>query len=128
MIAGMITGMFVMLFTGLVVALRLVIGVILIRKYSLTRQIGYVWLGVAVVVWPLIVLMLSGAERMLLASYSSGQLNGVYPFSLVQQGQATIGGLVGLFNIFESMIGIILLLVAVLLLGNPPKGETKSAG
>ena len=121
MIAGMITGVVVMLFTGVTVVLRLVIGVILLQKYTRTRQIGYVWLGVAVVVWPLITLMLNVAERYVLASYSSGQLNGVYPFSLVQQGQASIGGLVGLFNVVESMIGIGLLMVAVVLLGNPPK-------
>lgn len=100
--------------------LRLVIGVILVRKYSLTRQIGFLWLGAAVVVWPLIQLMLSGIERELLAQYSSGGLKEVYPFSLVAQGQATVGGLVGMVSVVESMIGIGLLLVAVMLLGNPP--------
>jgi hypothetical protein len=121
MIAGMITGMIVALFTGVLVLARLAIGVILVRKYSLTRQIGFLWLGAAVVVWPLIQLMLTSIERALLSQYSSGGLKDVYPFSLVAQGQATIGGLVGVFNIIESLIGVGLLLVAVLLLGNPPK-------
>ena len=122
----MIAGLVAMMFTGLLIVLRLVIGGILLRKYSRTRQIGYIWLGAAVVVWPLISLMLNSVERSLLASYSNGQMAGVYPFSLVQQGQATIGGLVGMFNILESLIGVGLLLVAVLLLGNPPKPAPNS--
>jgi len=121
MIAGMITGMIVALFTGVLVLARLAIGVILVRKYSLTRQIGFLWLGAAVVVWPLIQLMLTSIERALLSQYSSGGLKDVYPFSLVAQGQATIGSLIGVFNIVESLIGVGLLLAAVLLLGNPPK-------
>jgi hypothetical protein len=124
----MVFSMAAMLFSVLTIALRLVIGVVLVRKYSLTRDRGFLWLGVAVVIWPLIAMMLNSAERMLLASFSNGQMAGVYPFTLVAQGQASISGLVSIFAFFENLIGMALLMVAVLMLGKSREGELKRAG
>ena len=39
---------------GIALALHLVLAVVLVRKYLQTRDVGFVWLGMAVVIWPVI--------------------------------------------------------------------------
>ena len=101
---------------ALAVVLHFVIAIVLVRKYLRTRDLGFVWLGVAVVIWPLVSLLLELGERSLIDGIAHHRVVGFYPFSLVEHGQMTIGGLVASLSLVQQLIGICLLLVAVLYL------------
>lgn len=96
--------------------LHIAIAAILVRQYVRTRDVGFVWLGVAVVIWPGVSRLLEGGERVFIDRLIRHQSVGFYPFTLAESGQMTIGSLVTSFAVFQQLIGICLLLVAVLYL------------
>ena len=100
----------------LTVVLHFVIAIILVRKYLRTRDLGFVWLGVAVVIWPLVSPLLEFGESSLLDRIAHHRVVGFYPFSLVEHGQMTVGDLFASLSLVHQLIGICLLLVAVLYL------------
>ena len=95
------------------VVLHVAIAVILVRQYLRTRDIGLVWLGAAVVVWPLVSRLLEAGERVSMDRVIHKQAV-IYPFTLVASGQMTSGSLVLSFAVFQELIGVCLLLTAVL--------------
>jgi hypothetical protein len=97
------------------VLLHVAIAVILVRQYLRTRDIGLVWLGTAVVLWPLLSRLLQAGERVSIDRAVRKQFV-IYPFTLVASGQTTIGSLVMSFAVFQELIGVCLLLVAVIYL------------
>ncbi len=100
-----------------VIALRLAIALLLLRRYLRTREIGFVWLGVAVVIWPLMMrFLVDRGLAVFIGRVINGQSVGFYPFNLVRSGQLTIGELVKSIDLVEQLVGVCLLLVAVLYL------------
>jgi hypothetical protein len=98
------------------IVLHLAITVILVRQYLRTRDVGFVWLGVAVVLWPVISRLLKSGEMVFLDRVIRHQSVGFYPFTLVARGQMTIGTFVRSFAVSQEFIGVCLLLVAILYL------------
>jgi hypothetical protein len=96
----------------LAAVLQLAIAVTLVRKYVRTKDVGFVWLGMAVVIWPFMKVLV---VRVFFDRFIHGQL-GFYPFSLVEHGQMSVGSFVTLVNLLQQLIGFGLLLVAVLYL------------
>ena len=92
--------------------LYIAIAAILARQYLRTRNIGFVWLGVAVVIWPVVSRLLEAEEKVYLVRLIHHQ-SVFYPFTLVANGQMTMGRLVESFAVFQQLIGVCLLLVAV---------------
>lgn len=103
--------------------LQLALVVVLVGRYLRTRNIGFVWLGVAVVVWPFLSSLLNRGVRALLSQASSGHSVPLFPFNLIQSGRMTAGSLVESFASVRNGIGIALLLVAALYLGKPRRAE-----
>jgi len=99
-------------FPLLVLILNLALAVVLIRRYLHTRDVGFVWLGLAVVIWPL----LSQILGRFLIDGAVHRRFGFYPFSLVARGQMTMGAFALIIGSVEQCIGVGLLLVAVLYL------------
>jgi hypothetical protein len=99
------------------VALQLAIAIVLVRNYLRTRDIGFVWLGMAVLIWLLLSPLLDLGRQNLIDRKLKGQPVGVFPFNLVQHGQMTIGNLFTSISLLNIVIGASLLLVAVLYLG-----------
>jgi hypothetical protein len=98
------------------IVLHLAIAIVLLRKYLRTRDIRLIWLGVAVVVWPLVSRLLNVGERVIISRIARHQTVDFYPFSLVEHGQITIGELATSLALSQQLIGVCLLLVAVLYL------------
>lgn len=98
----------------LTIVAQLAIIVVLVRTFLRTRDVGFVWLGAAVVVWPLVSGLLDAGGRFLLDDHARGRLVGFFPFSLVERGQMTRGSLVLSLTYFKILVGFVLLLVAVL--------------
>jgi hypothetical protein len=102
----------------LAVLLHLAIAVVLIRKYLRTHDAGFIWLGIAVVAWPLVSRMLDFGSGHLIARLARHEWVGLYPFSLVATGQITLGQLVLYLGLFSQLVGVCLLFIAVLYLAN----------
>ncbi|MBU0714177.1 MAG: hypothetical protein KJ964_02325 [Verrucomicrobia bacterium] len=102
------------------------VAVLLVWKYRGTRDAGFLWLGLPLVLLPLVALPLAlwlqaGVDRLAL-----GQQVSTFPFTLVEQGRLTMGGLLTLLNLMEHVVWGILSLVAVLALNGSrkaPDGE-----
>jgi hypothetical protein len=103
-------------FAGLALALHLAIAAVLVRKYQFTRDVAFIWLGVAVVVWPLLSVLLQNGENVFIERIAHHQSVGFYPFTLVENGRVTLSELVFSFGLVQQLIGVSLLLVAVLYL------------
>jgi hypothetical protein len=98
------------------VVLYIAIAAILVRQYLRTRDVGFVWLAVALFIWPVISRLLEWGEKVLIGRLIHNQPVGFYPFTLVASGQMSIGSLVASFAVFQQFIGVCLLLVAILYL------------
>jgi hypothetical protein len=90
------------------------VAVLLVWKYRGTRDAGFLWLGLPLVLLPLVALPLAlwlqaGVDRLL-----RGQQVSVFPFTLVEQGRITMGGLLTLLNLLQHVVWGALSLVAVL--------------
>jgi len=96
--AGMITSAL------FVIAVLLVLAIIvaLIRKYLSTRDSGFIWLGVAIVIWPRAEAILRSFLTKLAMTHSFGGY--------------TPGTVVTIFSVSLLIVGLVLQLVAVLYL------------
>jgi hypothetical protein len=83
------------------------------KKYMRTRDAGFIWLGVAVVIWPAVSSLLDQRRDALFDRLVKHQPIGFYPFSLVERGDITIGGLFTALATGQHLVGVLLLLVAV---------------
>jgi ABC-type polysaccharide/polyol phosphate export permease len=89
---------------------------LLARQYFRTRDLGLIWLAVAVVIWPFVSRMLQTGEKVFIDRLVRHQPVDFFPFSLVEKGQLTLGSLMLLLTYTQQLIGVALLLVAVLYL------------
>ena len=97
------------------IGLQVAIVILLARKYLRTREVGFIWLGAAVVVWPLVSRLLEAGERVSINRVAHRQAV-IFPFTLVASGQITNGSLVTLFAFVQQLIGTMLVFLAVLYL------------
>jgi hypothetical protein len=104
------------LLAALAFLLHFAIAIVLVRKYLRTRDVAFVWLGVAVVVWPVVSQLMGVGARPVIDRVVRHEWTGVYPFSLVARGQVTVGELVFYLGLFQQLVGVCLLFVAVLYL------------
>lgn len=118
--------MFVTMLSSLVVALQLALLVALVTKYLRTRDAGFVWLGVAVIVWPLASWLLNWGVRVQINSSLRGHRAGFFPFTLIQSGEVTPGEFSMSFTLLDRTISVALLLIAVLVLARR-KREARAA-
>ncbi len=86
---------------------------VMVIKYRRTRDRGFIWLGLALVIWPLVAHCLEVGERVLIDRLSEGQTVSLYPFSLVSRGRITIGYLKATLILLHRFIENALILVAL---------------
>jgi len=101
------------------------VAVLLAWKYRRTRDAGFLWLGLPLVLLPLVALPLAlwlqaGVDRLTL-----GQQVSTFPFTLVEQDRLTMGGLLTLLNLVEHVVWGILSLVAVLAFNSSRKVQVR---
>jgi len=102
------------LFTVLYWLATLSVGVVLARLFLRTRNAGYIILGVALSVWPILWALPSFFFRAQIDKLVSGEPV-LFPFSLVE-GRMTVGELVATLNYTGQIIQAGLILVGLLLL------------
>jgi hypothetical protein len=110
-------------FTLVVLQIGLAVAIIvaLIRKYLRTRDVGFVWLGVAAVIWPFASGFLAASLRMLVQRGINGNPVAVYPLSLIGHGELTYGSVLAVFSMTRQVIATGLMLIAILYLHRLPR-------
>ena len=102
-------------------ALYAAVAVLLACKYRRSGDVGFLWLGLPLVLLPLVALPLAlwlqaGVDRLVL-----GQQVSTFPFTLVEQGRLTMGSLLTLLNLMEHVVWGVLALIAILALNGSRK-------
>jgi len=69
------------------------IAAVLLVQYRRTRDAGFLWLAVPLAVWPLLAIPFTCWHRVLINRLMSGEPVSMYPYSLVAQGEMTLGSL-----------------------------------
>ncbi|MDZ4199532.1 MAG: hypothetical protein U1E27_09635 [Kiritimatiellia bacterium] len=89
------------------------VAALLVWKYRATKDAGFLWLGLPLVLLPLMALPMAlwlqaGVDRLAL-----GQQVNAFPFTLIEQGRLTMGGLLTLLNLLQHVVWGVLSLVAI---------------
>jgi len=108
----------------LVPVLLILVAVILVHKYSRTRDVGLLWLAIAVVVWPLVSRLIEHRAFAHFGSDVQGHPVGFYQF-LVAKGQVSPGTLLLAFTLAQQFIGAGFLLLAALYLYRGRRNATQ---
>jgi hypothetical protein len=117
---------FVTVLAAATLLLHFAIAVILVRKYLRTRDVGFVWLGGAVVIWPLVSNLLNAGERVLVDRTLRHEWVAFFPLTLVERGEMTMGSLISSLAILHQLVGVCLLLVAVFYLSRTTSNTVRS--
>jgi hypothetical protein len=107
-----------------IAVLAVALFVVLILKYLRTRDVGFVWLGVAVVIWPIVSNLLNRGERIGIDRVTSGRSVGIFPFTLIERGETSIGNFVSTLALLHFLVGIALLFIAVFYLCRTKRKST----
>jgi hypothetical protein len=114
--------------SAMALLLHLAIAIILVRRFLLTREVGFLWLGGAVVIWPLISSVLEAGKRVLVDRIVRHEWVSFYPFTLVERGQISLGEVMTSLALLQQLIGVCLLLVAVFYLSKIKNSSLHPAG
>jgi hypothetical protein len=95
--------------------------VALIWKYVRTRDIGFIWLLVAVCIWPAISQLLDHVGGAMTVRVLHHQYVGFYPFTAIERGQLPLGATLSFMQLLVKFTGAILMLVAILHFHKRPK-------
>ncbi len=95
--------------------LYIVLAIVLVRKYLRTRDVGFIWLGVAGVVWPFLSYPLRLGERALVMRAVHHE-SVMYPVSEIGRDRTTDFTLGMSLNLLYYLFEVALLLVAAIYL------------
>jgi len=99
-------------------ALFVAVAVALVCKYRESRQSGFLWLVVSLVLFPLLSLPIAHWIKGAVDRLSAGEPNAVFPFSLVESGRMTLGSLLSFWNGASHIVWSGFVLVGILMLGD----------
>lgn len=85
-----------------------------VSKYRSTRDPGLLWLGAALLIWPLIAAALAYGEHVFSDRLVSGEPVGIFPFSLVERGWISLGTLQTTLGYMERLVASSLVLIGIL--------------
>jgi hypothetical protein len=100
------------------------IAVILVRKFLRTRNTGFILLGLATVIWPLVHLLVLHWESKIVARMAISGFPEFFPFGQAGHAGISVGSLLELLEALERLVGVVLLLAAVWYLCRPVTGKT----
>jgi len=94
--------------SALVLVLYLAITTLIVRKYRQSHNVGFVWLFLAVVVWPLLAPLPEYGQHVLV-----DRIGRQVASQMSSQSNFTAGDLVTIMTYAQRAIGLVLLFVAV---------------
>jgi hypothetical protein len=116
--------MLTIILLSFIVVLAVALFVVLILKYLRTRDVGFVWLGVVVVIWPVVSNLLNRGEHIGIDRVLSGRSVAFFPFTLIERGETSIGNFVMTLALLHYLVGIGLLFIAVFYLCRTKREST----
>ncbi len=106
------------------------IGSVILKRWRLIREPGLLWLGAALVAWPVLVVLLTAVGSILIDLMGRGHTIPlaayVYPFSAVVDGRMTLGTAQVILRLAHHLVGGVLALIGVSMLFS--RGTSPSAG
>jgi 4-amino-4-deoxy-L-arabinose transferase-like glycosyltransferase len=96
--------------------LFLSVAIALFLKYRARRDRGFLWLGISLVLFPLLGAPLAGILHHAMNRVSAGETIGLFPFTLVESGRITLGEFVALLSHLRGAIWSAFVLLGVLML------------
>ena len=99
--------------SGLFVAVT----VVLVCKYRESRQSGFLWLAVPLVLLPFLSLPIAHWIKVAVDRLSAGEPNAMFPFSLVESGHMTLGSLLSFWNGASHIVWSGFVLAGIQMLG-----------
>ena len=111
---------------GINIALYLYLAFALSKKYRYSKDAGFLWLIVPIVVFPCLAVLITYGKQMAVDRLVAGQPVGVFPFVLVETGRLTLGRLLTRLNFIEHTVWAAFGVTAVLLLrsGSAPRPKS----
>jgi len=106
------------------IVLYLAIIAALVHKYRRTRDQGFLWLGVPLVILPLLGVPLDHELQLAVDMLAGGGRVGFFPFTLVERGTISLGSLVLLLGLVRQLEWSGLMLTAILMLHKSKPSET----
>ncbi|HEY1810244.1 MAG TPA: hypothetical protein VGG42_16900 [Acidobacteriaceae bacterium] len=94
-------------------AVYLPMAVLLVWTWARTREKAFAWLGVAVVIWPLLSHIIDRASLIAVRGSWHGQAVKYFPYDLARRGTISMYSLVQIISRLEQLIGAALVLTAV---------------
>ena len=86
---------------------------VIVFKYARTRDRGFIWLGIALVVWPVNMALMNYGLQAMITRINAKQPVGFYPFLWVERGQITLGQLLTIYHTSIQLLGAVLVIVAL---------------
>ena len=109
----------------LVPVLLILVAAVFVWKYFRTKDVGLLWLAVAVVIWPLVSREIEHRALLHFGNPVQGHPGGFYEFLMPENGQVSLGTLVVAFTLVQQFIGAGLLLIAALYLYKARRSATQ---
>jgi hypothetical protein len=107
-------------------ALFVAVTVALVYRYRESRQSGFLWLAVPLVLLPLLSLPIAHWIKASVDRLSRGEQSAMFPFSLVESGRMTLGSLLSFWNGISHIVWSGFVLVGILLLRERCHGQRKT--
>jgi len=98
------------------IALFIAVAALLAGKYRTSRQPGYLWLGVPLILLPFLSLPIAYWIRASVDRLAAGGTDVVYPFTLVVEGRVTLGALLAFWNGVSHVLWSAFVVVGLLML------------
>jgi hypothetical protein len=96
--------------------LYIAVAVVLFQNYRRTKEAGFLWLVMPMVLIPALALPVTLWRHAMADRMIAGKGAGLFPFTLVTQGRLTLGTLLTLLNFMDHVVWGVFALVAVLAL------------
>ena len=109
----------------LVPVLLILVAAVFVWKYFRTKDVGLLWLAVAVVIWPLVSREIEHRALLHFRNPVQGGPGGFFQFLTAENGQVSLGTLVVAFTLVQQFIGAGLLLIAALYLYKARRSATQ---
>ncbi|MFC1672058.1 hypothetical protein ACFL01_02860 [Planctomycetota bacterium] len=98
--------------------------VILLRCYRWSGNKGFLWLGVAVAVWPIVDIVLQNVLTHYQQVVINGERPGLFPYSIMATGSVTLGTFRMYHDLIKDVVGSSLVFLSVIMVW---KGRAPSA-
>jgi hypothetical protein len=109
----MFTALLPILAAAVLFVLYLALASVLIRKYKSTGDVGFLWLGVAIILWPIASNVIVGWSGHALMQHALSNHHSAKPNGLSKSGAAFASDVSALLDLLQRAVELVLVMFAV---------------